>query len=130
MESETEKNSKNLLEWAVFIVASILVVGALCFLMGEIYRNKQAPAKLRVELKEPMVEGGWIRYPIHIINDGNQVAENVSVQVTLERASVKESATMNISFVPSKTTRRGSVAFKGNILPERVECDVLSYEEP
>lgn len=124
------QSSKNLLEWTVFAISSVLVLGILACLTLAAFTVKEEPARLRVETGKPVVENGWLRIPVSVSNDGDRVAANVDLQVTIGSGDSRREAGFSVDFIPRGATRTGAVSFKGTELPDNLECGVLGYEEP
>jgi uncharacterized protein (TIGR02588 family) len=130
MNSSPYPTTKNLLEWTVFGISSAIVLTTLVLLMMAAITVKKGPARIRAGTGKPVVENGWLRIPVTVTNDGESVAANVDVQVTIGSGADQRDAGFSVDFVPRGATRTGSVSFKGTELPQNVECGVLGYEEP
>ncbi|MES2920921.1 MAG: hypothetical protein V4819_05220 [Verrucomicrobiota bacterium] len=130
MNSSPDPTTKNLLEWTVFGISSVIVLTILVLLTMAAITVKEGSARLRAETGKPLVENGWLRIPITVANDGERVAANVEVQVCIGSGAERREAGFSIDFVPRGATRNGSVSFKGTELPQNLECEVLGYEEP
>ena len=130
MNSSPDQTTKNALEWTVFGISSVLVLATLLFLTMAAITVKKGPARLRAETGKPVVENGRLRIPVTVTNDGDHVAANVDVQVSIGSGAERQDAGFSIDFVPRGASRNGSVSFKGTELPQNLECGVLGYEEP
>jgi uncharacterized protein (TIGR02588 family) len=125
-----EHTTKNWLEWTVFGISVALVSTILILLANAAVRTKVGPARLRAETGPAVAENGWLRIPVTITNDGENVASNVDVQVRIGSWEQQREAGFSIDFVPRGATRKGAVSFKGAQMPTDFECEVLGYEEP
>lgn len=130
MNPSPEHTTKNLLEWTVFGISSLLVLTILILLAKTAIEVKDGPARLRAQTGTPAVKDGWLRIPVTVTNDGESVAANVEVQVCIGSGAERREAGFSIDFVPRGATRNGAVSFKGGQPPTDLECEVLGYEEP
>lgn len=128
--STPENPAKNLLEWIVFSISSVLVVATLAFLTYTALRVPEGPALLRAEAAAPVHADGVTRVPVTVKNEGKRVAVNVEVQVSVGEGEGKLEGSFTIDFVPRGATRSGAVSFKANPLPGAPRCEVIGYDEP
>ncbi len=125
-----DNTSKNRLEWAVFAISAILVLGTLGYLLKSALEVEVGPAKLTVETGPPVEENGWTRFPVTVSNNGQRVAANVEIQIAIGSGESKQQAGFTLDFVPRGSSRQGAASFRGTGLTETPRCDVLGYEEP
>jgi uncharacterized protein (TIGR02588 family) len=130
MNPPPQHTTKNLLEWTVFGISTVLVLTIVALLANAALRIKEGPARLRAETGPAVAENGWFRIPVTITNDGERVASNVDVQVRIGSGAQQREAGFSIDFVPRGATRKGAVSFKGAQMPTDIECEVLGYVEP
>ena len=130
MKSSTEPATKNFLEWTVFGLSGIIVLGVLGSLTHAALRVDGSPALLRAVVDMPTQENGWIRVPVRVTNVGQGVATNVQVQVTAGSGENQREGGFTIDFIPRNGMRKGSVVFKGAEMPQDLKCEVLGYTEP
>lgn len=117
---------KNPLEWAVFGISLLLVLGVIGVLAMEALHWQNTPAKLKVELGTPeQREGEWC-VPVRVSNEGEGLASNVEIEVS----AGEEKAGLTMDFVPRGTRRQGKVCFPEGIDPKALKGRVLGYEEP
>jgi uncharacterized protein (TIGR02588 family) len=128
--STPENPTKNLLEWTVFGVCTMLVVVTLGLLTFATFQVEEGPAEMRAETGTPVSKNGWIRVPVTVRNNGQRVAANVEVKVCLGQGAEKREAGFTIDFVPRGGSRSGAVSFRDMGEPVALECEVLGYEEP
>ncbi len=129
--------SKNPLEWAVFAVSLLLVLGVLGYLGREIFLFDKAPPHIVLQLGKPQQlqkaageEAGFI-VSVQASNKGRQTAEGVHIEVEMQRGSEKpEAADFEIAFLPRGSSREGWVAFKGTKENVKLKARVLGYEIP
>lgn len=122
--------TKNALEWTVFGISTVLVLGTLGTLAAAAIRYKDDPARLVVEASAPVLENGWFRVPVKIKNDGERVAANVEISVSEGDGESQRQAGFTVDFVPRSGERSGSVSFKDTGTPPVIRCEVVGYEEP
>lgn len=128
--STPENPTKNLLEWTVFGISTVLVLVTLTLLAISTFQVEDGPAEMRAEAGTPVSKDGWIRIPVTVKNNGQRVAANVEVKVCLGHGEAKREAGFTIDFVPRGGTRTGAVSFRETGEPVVLECEVLGYEEP
>jgi uncharacterized protein (TIGR02588 family) len=124
---------KNGLEWSVFALSLMLVIGTLGYLTWAALMQSDEPAQLEVRLGEPQQRKEQFAVPVSVLNDGDRTAEGVVVEVSLENDSGQEVETsqFEIAFVPRHSTREGEVLFKQNPqIAANVTARVLGYETP
>ena len=117
---------KNPLEWTVFGISLLLVLGVVVVLGMEALRWQKTPARLKVELGEPEKRSGEWCVPVKVTNEGEGLASNVEIEVS----AGEEQAGLTMDFVPRGTERLGKVCFPESVDPKTLEGRVLGYEEP
>lgn len=125
------KLDKNWLEWTVFGVSALLVLGTLAFLVRDASKAR-TPPDLVVELGEAVPGAAGHRVPLEIINRGGETAEDVHVEVVMESgAGEKETADVAIEFLPRGSSRKAWVTFKGDPrAAKKIEGRAVGYEVP
>ncbi len=125
-----KKIEKNWLEWCVFGVGLVLVLGTLGFLVYDGARTGDAPARIEIELGEPTAHGGQgFQVPVTVSNRGDLTAGDVHIEVTLE-GSEAERGEFVVAFLPRRSTREGVVTFHTDPRAGRLRARVLGYEKP
>ena len=130
----TEKRSrveKNRLEWIVFALGLVLVLGTVGFLVWDASQGEGSPPDLSVSLGRPEPRGeGWA-VPVTVRNHGGETAEGARVVVTLEvPGGEKEEAEYDVAFVPRGSQREGWVHFLHPPGTGRLTGRVSGYEKP
>jgi uncharacterized protein (TIGR02588 family) len=127
-----QRVEKNGLEWAVFGVGLLLVAGTLGYLIYDGAAGGNAPPAVEVKLGEPRPTGHNFVVPVEVTNHGDQTAEGVTVEVTLEVAGggEPERGELTVAFLPRRATREGWVAFRTDPRSGRLTPRVLGYEKP
>lgn len=125
------KVEKHPLEWIVFAVSLVLVAGTVGFLAWDALQGGDSPAELSVELGRPeRRDGGWA-VPVTVHNRGDETAEGVEVEVTLESpGSAPETAGFESAFVPRRSKREGWVTFRSDPSRGRLSGRAVGYEKP
>lgn len=123
--------NKNGLEWAVFSVGLVVVLGTVGFLVYDMVRSGSAPPDLSVELGAPRRQGGKWVVPVTVKNQGDETAEGAQVEVTLAiPGEPPERARFQIAFVPSGSRREGFVTFAKDPARGRLSGRVVGFETP
>ena len=126
------KLKKNRVEWAVFAVGLLLVLSALGYLIYEGATMGSDPPGLEVRLGTPAARTHNFIVPVSVTNHGDETAEGVTVEVTLESGAGQEPARgeITIAFIPRRATRDGWVAFQQDPRSARLTARVLGYGKP
>ena len=126
-----KKPKKNPLEWAVFVVSAILVLGLLAVLVRAAFDRTSGPADLRVELGTPQRQGSSFRVPVSVRNEGGTTAEEAKVEVVLRSGETEvESAELLLGFVPAGSDRKGSVIFTRDPSCCEMTARPVGFESP
>lgn len=126
-----KKPKKNLLEWAVFAVSAILVLGLIAILLEANLDRTRGPADLRVELGEPQRQGSSYLVPVDVRNEGGATAEDVKVEVALRSGDAEvERAELVLKFVPAQSNREGSVIFTRDPRCCEMTARPVGFESP
>lgn len=123
-------STKNLLEWAVFAMSTVLIIAVTACLAWFALRDEEGPPRLEVKTGVPEVENGWVRIPVMVSNSGHRVAANVRVVVSGRSGPTIREGSFTIGFIPQEGTREGVVTFQGADVPVDLKCEVIGYETP
>lgn len=131
-DDEQPKVEKNWLEWTVFGVGLVLVLAVVGYLVYDGASMGDAPPDIEVTLGTPERRGTEFLVPVAATNRGDQTAEGVEIEVTLEAATggEPERGEFSVAFLPRRATRRGWVAFSTDPAAGRLKPRVLGYEKP
>ncbi|MGH9942978.1 MAG: hypothetical protein ACRD9R_11550 [Pyrinomonadaceae bacterium] len=127
------KVEKNWLEWTVFGASLCLVLGVLTYLGYEAIKTGDRPPSIEVRLGAPAQAAQGYMVPVAAVNRGDQPAEGVTVEVTLEAAvggAVAERGEVVFAFLPRSATREGWVTFHTEPRAALLKARVLGYEKP
>ena len=133
MTKKGAKVEKNWLEWTVFGVGLVLVASTLAYLVYDGASMGEAPPDIHVTLGAPERRGAEFLVPVAATNRGDETAEGVQIEVSLERADgggEPERGEFAIAFLPRRATRRGWVAFATDPAAGQLKPRVLGYEKP
>ncbi|HVS00074.1 MAG TPA: hypothetical protein VMW27_25835 [Thermoanaerobaculia bacterium] len=122
---------KNWLEWVVFSVSLVLVAGTIGFLAYDAVRGGLTPPDVVVEPGRPERRGALWAVPVRVRNAGDETAEGVRVEVTLETPGEEpEVADFEVAFVPRRSSREGWVLFARDPAGGRLTGRAVGYEKP
>ncbi len=129
------KLQKNWLEWSVFAVGLVLVLAVLAYLTYEGLTMGNDPPSIEVRLGTPEPRAHNFIVPVTVINHGDETAEGITIEVTLENAGVGGAVEpvrgeLTVAFLPRRATREGWVTFQQDPRSARLTARVLGYEKP
>lgn len=125
---EAPQGGKNALEWTVFALSLVLVLGVLGFLSYEAISGANTPPRLEISLGEPVKAGKQWLIPVRIENRGATTATSVEIEVS--RRGRDEKAGFSLDHVPRGGARQGWVSFDAPLQKSELEARVLGYQEP
>jgi uncharacterized protein (TIGR02588 family) len=125
------KIEKNAIEWSVFAVSALIVGACLGALVVMIAREGNAPPSIVVSVgPAERNEAGYL-VPVRARNDGDETAEEVRVEVTLESGGREvEKGELTVAFVPRHSEREGFVVFGRDPACCRIRARAISFERP
>ena len=125
------KPAKNWLEWAVFAVSLVLVLGTLGFLVRQSFVIAGGPPEVIARLGPPRPAAGGFMVPVEVANTGEGTAEDVQVTVILESAEGKrEESSLEIAFLPRNSRRNGWVTFRSDPSRGSLRLGPTAFEVP
>lgn len=127
------KPQKNWVEWTVFAIGLVLVVSALSYLIYDGATMGSDPPSLEVRLGAPEQRAHNFIVPVTVTNHGDETAEGVTIEVSMEQAGGQEPAVrgeLTIAFLPRRATREGFVTFDHDPRAAQLKARVLGYEKP
>jgi uncharacterized protein (TIGR02588 family) len=127
------KLQKNWVEWSVFAVGLVLVVSVLAYLAYEGATMGNDPPIIEVRLGTPEQRTHNFIVPVTVLNNGDETAEGITIEVTLENAASGGEPVrgeLTIAFLPRRATREGWVTFQQDPRAARLTARVLGYEKP
>lgn len=126
------KLQKNWLEWTVFACGLVLVVSTLGYLVYEGATMGNDPPSIEVRVGTPEQRTHNFIVPVTVVNHGDETAEGITIEVTLENAGGGEPVRgeLTVAFLPRRATREGWVTFQQDPRAARLTARVLGYEKP
>lgn len=128
--NSSNHHGKNALEWAVFGLSTLLVLGAIGFLIYSAVAGDDRPADLRVSIKKVSTRSGTTVAEVDLRNEGLRTAAEVTVEVTARYGDEEKISTVLIDFVPKGGSREGILIFPGTQAPDQLTPRILGYVEP
>lgn len=129
---QESKEGKNILEWGVFAISLLLVIGILSYLSYKTYTHKTAPPNIQVTYQPSPTENAPFRYHISIKNNGLETAEEVRIELVLKKGEATvEKAALQLPFLPQSSLREGWLNFSQDPqLADTVVARVVSFKKP
>ena len=128
------KLQKNRIEWLVFAVGLVLVLSALAYLVYEGATMGHDPPSIEVRLGTPEPRTHNFIVPVTVINHGDETAEGITVEVSLENAggggAQPVRGELTVAFLPRRATREGWVVFQQDPRTARLSARILGYNKP
>jgi uncharacterized protein (TIGR02588 family) len=126
------KDVKNWLEWSVFGLSFILVLALLSYLIYHVFTEEPSTPELQVEAVADPSELSPFRYNVTIYNRGGTTAEEVLIELALEKNGVAiETADLQLPFAPQESKREAWVSFsKDPAQADTLVARVVSYKKP
>ena len=130
--SSEEEFQKNKLEWSVFAVSSLLLLGLIAYLCYETFTHKPSPPDLEVSYSKDSSKHNPFAYKIYLKNNGEETAEDVMIEASVLKAdSVLEKSELQIAFSPKRSKREGWINFSINPAEaDSINVKVMSYKKP
>lgn len=126
------EDEKNILEWMVFSLSLLLIVGILGYLIFQIMHYEPGSPDLVITYKSDPSPHAPYRYHLTISNEGQETAEEVHIKLILEKDGQElEQAEIDIPYAPINSTKEGWVNFSKN--PHHADtlyARVVSYKKP
>lgn len=125
-------SDKNALEWSVFAFSLLLVLSILAYLSYKAITHEVSPPDLVLVYTSDPSEHAPYRYHVSIINDGGETAEEVNIELTLEKGGEElEAAELQVPFSPKGSRREGWIIFKTDPAEaDTLVARVISYKRP
>lgn len=123
---------KNWLEWLIFAIGFILLASTLGYLVYDAATIHDAPPQIVVTVGESKQSIQDFVVPVSVTNQGDQTAEDVQIEVVLEKPDhQEESASFQIAFLPRRAIRKGWVTFETDPrTAKRIKARAVGYQQP
>ena len=128
--STAQKNGKNALEWSVFAVSFLLVVGLIAVLAFEAAVWTERPPELTTRLATPEIKNGQVTVTVEVTNHGDVAAADVRIELTRTTAGIDHHTFVLVDFVPRHGTRRGHASFPLEGEAGSVKVAGIGFAEP
>ena len=126
-----KKVKKNWLEWTVFAIGLALVSLTLGYLLYAGSTMSEEPPNIEVRLGTPEQKQFNFIVPVTVVNHGDETAEGVSIEVTMEGAQKQQlRGELEVPFLPRRATREGYVTFDEDPRAGQLRARVLGYQKP
>lgn len=128
-----QTDPKNWLEWCVFAVSCVLVLGTVAALVAQWWNaGTRQPPRITLTLGASTSGPGYYAMQVQAMNRGEETAEDVLIQVTLERHDGgREQSQLRIQYLPRGARREGWVTFESDPAQARkIYARPLGYEKP
>jgi uncharacterized protein (TIGR02588 family) len=122
---------KNLLEWSVFAVSSLILLALVGYLGCEVIAGASTPPSISVRIGEsiPVEHGYRVRVDLH--NRGKETASGVQVVLALRtNGTTEESATAEVPFLPRGARRSVAVLFRRDPSQGHLSVASIAFEHP
>lgn len=126
------EDEKNLLEWIVFAASLLLIMGILSYLVYQVAIHEDGSPDLAITYVHDPAPHAPHRYFLRIKNDGQETAEEVQVEMVLERGGEEmETAALTLPYLPKQSVREGWLVFsKDPATADTLYARVISYKKP
>ena len=128
----SRKDKKNWLEWSVFALSLLMVVGVLGYLIYMTWHHEESSPDIKVDYRPDPTHSSPHRYQVKVQNVGGQTAEEVIIELSLQKAGAAiETSQVQLPFLPKEATQESWVNFsKDPALADSVTSRVVSYKKP
>lgn len=126
------KDQKNLLEWGVFWISLLLILGVIGYLSYQVYIYTPSSPEIRVEIQPEPTAHQPNRYHVLVHNDGAITAEAVKVELVLQEAGEEvEKVELEMMWVPQQSRREAWANFTRKPTDaDNISARVVSYQKP
>ncbi len=128
--NSSDRNTKNLLEWIVFGISTLLVIAALAFLTYTAAFGDDRPADLHIGIQNSESRSSSTVVTLLIKNTGSKTASEVTVEVIARYGDEEKISAVVIDFVPKGGEREAIVVFPGKVKPDEILPRIQGYVEP
>jgi len=127
-----KKPEKNWLEWTVFAASAVLVAATVGYMAYDAATLGDRPPLISMTTGVALPVPGGFALPVTVRNDGDRTAEDVAVEVELDRADGgTDHAEITVPYVPRQARREAWVTFRIDPRTARaLRARALGYREP
>ena len=126
------EDEKNILEWTVFSLSLMLILGILGYLVYQVSVHEPGSPDLGLTYVHDPSPHAPHRYLLRITNDGRETAEEIQVEMVLEQDGEElETVALTLPYLPKQSAREGWVVFsKDPAEADTLYARVVSYKKP
>ncbi|WP_205501791.1 hypothetical protein [Rufibacter psychrotolerans] len=123
---------KNKLEWVIFGASVLLILGLIGYLGVKAFHYQHTPPDLRVEVLAETDKLNRNVYRLELVNLGEQTAENVSVEITLQQQGKEvDKAEALFPLAPKESMQQAWVTFRTPPQEgQKLKVQILGYNKP
>jgi uncharacterized protein (TIGR02588 family) len=127
-----KEDKKNVLEWIVFSISLLLIVGTIGYLGYKTYTHQPSPPDIIVRYSPNPTDNAPYRYHLVIQNIGGETAEEVLIELILQESGrTIERSEVRLSFVPQQSKQESWVNFTNDpALADTILAKVVSFKKP
>ncbi|WP_207432797.1 hypothetical protein [Sabulibacter ruber] len=124
--------NKNKLEWVVFGASALLILALIGYLGVKAVSYKDTPPDLRVKAQPEQDKLNRNIYRLELINVGEQTAENVTVEITLQQNGREvDKAETTFPLAPKESKQEAWVTFRAERQEgQKLKVQILGYNKP
>ena len=122
--------NKTRLEWTVFGISVLLIVGVVAVLVQQQFTAGHAPPSIAIATGEAIRTSGGFAVPVEVQNRGDVTAAEVRIEATLTWPGGTEVGGTTVAFIPYRSHRRAWIAFSRDPRDGEIKVRVLGYREP
>ena len=130
-EEETPKRTTPLLEWIVGGLGTLLVVGAIAFLLDHALVRDGSPPDIRVTAEQVLdLQAGYL-VRFRASNQGNSAAAQVTIEGELAGPDGRiEVSDVVLDYLPPRSDRQGGLLFSENPRTGELRLRATGYAKP
>ncbi len=130
---QQEDKSRTIAEWTSLIISAVILLLTIGPVTYQYFSRGVEPVAIEVKprLEEVRERDGLYYLPIEVTNQGDQTAESVQVELSLQSGQRhSETSELQIQFLAGGAIQEGTVIFRQDPSKGRLEVDVISYLKP
>lgn len=119
------------LEWVVAGISTLLVLGAVTFLLYGALGSPETPPLITLEVESVLPVGGSYLLEFRAHNRGGETAAGLVVEGEIRSdTGVVEKSQVTVDYVPARGSRKGGLFFTRDPRAGRLEIRPLGYSRP
>lgn len=129
-EATKASHTKNRLEWTVFSISLLLLLGTIGTLVHQMIHTGDAPPHLLVTLGDPQSLDDQVRVPVKLDNIGDQPAASIHIEVTAIAGGSEKKANLFFDHIAHQSQREGWASFPSETSLASLTARVTGYAIP